>query len=95
MSGTTGRAPAAITTSSAVMVSPVPVSMVRSPTKRACPSNSVTFGFESARQSRPPEEIGSMRPKMRSRITGQRTPSSRVSMPSSPPCRAASARSAG
>ena len=84
-----------MTTWSAVIVSPVPVSRVRTSTKRAWPSKSVTLALESARQLRPPIEIGSIRPKIRSRTSGQRTPSNRVSTPSALPWAADRATSAG
>ena len=42
-SGTTGRLPAAMTTRSASIVSPMPTSSSRGPTKRARASKTVTF----------------------------------------------------
>lgn len=48
-SGTTGRDPAAITTWSAVITSPVPVRIVRGPVKVAYPEYSVVLGFSSRR----------------------------------------------
>jgi len=61
---------------------PVPAS-IRSrlgPMKVARPRNAVVFG-PLTRQSLPPSEIGSIRPKTRSRRSGQRTPLSVASMP--------------
>ena len=75
--------------------SPPSMLNVLSPTKRAVPSISVTFGVPVARYSRPPTEIGSIRPKMRSRIIGQSAPLNWVSMPSFSDVSAASATSAG
>ena len=95
MSGSTGLEPVATTTWSAVMVSPVPVSRVRTSVKRAWPSKSVTWSRPVARQARPDDEIGSMRPKTRSRISGQRAPSNDVCTPSGSACAAAYAWSAG
>ncbi len=94
-SGICGRDPLAMTTWSAVMVSPVPVSRVRSPVNLAWPSKSRTLGRPEARHSRPEVEIGSIRPKIRSRISGQRARSKVVSTPSRSACVAAYARSAG
>ena len=55
--GTTGRAPAAISTCGAVMTRPS-TSNTLSPMNRAVPSISVRFGVPVARYSRPPAEIG-------------------------------------
>ena len=102
--GIVGREPAAINTCGAVIVracrSPPSRSLpsitnVLSPTKRAVPSISVRFGVPVARYSRPPAEIGSIRPKMRSRIIGQSAPLNWVSMPSFSDVSAARATSAG
>ena len=63
------RDPAAMTIFSAV-ISSSPTRRVFGPMKRPVSRNKVTLGL-SARQSRPASEIGSMRPKMRSRTWAQ------------------------
>ena len=93
MSGRAGRAPAAITMRSAVMASPF-ASTWRGPTKRAVPSYTVTLG-PSMRYWRPAAAMGSMRPKIRSRMAAQSAPSKRVATPSRGPDEASSASSAG
>ncbi len=92
--GIVGREPAATTILSAVMVRPS-TSNVFSAVKRAVPWISSTFGVPFARYSRPPSAIGSIRPNTRSRMPGQSTPPNDVSTPSSGPCLAISAMSAG
>ena len=72
-SGITGRLPAASTNRSAVMVSAAPTSSSRGPTKRACASKTVTLSLR-CRWPRPSAAMGSIRPKIRSRISRQRTP---------------------
>ena len=57
-----------------------------SPMNRAVPSIRVTFGVPVARYSRPPAEIGSIRPKMRSRMLAQSAPLNCVSIPSFAEC---------
>ena len=99
-SGTIGRPPAATTIRSAV-ISSVPEPSVRS-TDSACAA--VNRGVAlvdgdvraaSTRYSRPPAEIGSMRPNTRSRMSVQRTLSTPASTPSRAAPRTLSATSAG
>ncbi len=71
------------------------MSIVRGPVKRAWPSKSETFGSRSARKLRPATEIGSIRRKIRSRISAQCTLSRLRSTPSERACSAEAARSAG
>ena len=98
--GISGREPAPSTIVSAVISwTPPPASSTRrvlGPVKRASPRSRVRFALSGwwARYSSPPAEIGSIRPKTRSRIAGQSTPSSRSRTPSAADSAGARARSA-
>jgi hypothetical protein len=70
-------------------------SSTRGATNRAVASIKVMFGEPLARYSRPSTEIGSMRPKIRSRIAGQSAPPTFTSSPSRALSRASWATSAG
>ena len=63
------------------LISSSPIRSVFGPVNEASPWNTVTFS-ERSRQSRPPAETASMRPKILSRIARQSDPSLRRSTPS-------------